>query len=238
MTQERIQEFITLQTKLNELVHPLWHKQDYDWTQAALMEAVEAYDSLPWKWWKHQSLDKQNLQTELIDVFHFILSQSIEQDLINNTNQTKQIFDTLTLVEPVFTELDKQITNTNNPEDKITILKHSIKELIQNLATPDTDLLTTFLSWFAAYTQTGLTLQDLQIAYLTKNTLNILRQELGYKEGTYQKIFDYDLDHKQLEDNQVMSLIQQTLDITDPQFANKLRQKFLEAYQKATQTTN
>ena len=233
MTQERIQEFITLQTKLNEIVHPLWHKQNYDWTQAALMEAVEAYDSLPWKWWKHQSLDKQNLQTELIDVFHFILCQSIEQDIHHNTNQTKQIFDTLTLVEPVFTELDKQITNTNNPEDKVTILKHSIKELIQNLATPETDLLTIFLSWFAAYTQTGLTLQDLQIAYLTKNTLNILRQELGYKEGTYQKIFDYPPYH-QLEDNQVMSLIQQQLDITDPNFATKLRQKFLEAYQNGT----
>lgn len=234
MTQERIKEFITLQTKLNELVHPLWHKQNYDWTQAALMEAVEAYDSLPWKWWKHQSLDKQNLQTELIDVFHFLLSKSIEQDIQNPQHQqTKQIFDTLALFEPVLTELDKQITDTNDPNNKIEILKQTIKELIQNLATPNTDLLTTFLSWFAAYTQTGLTLQDLQIAYLTKNTLNILRQELGYKEGTYQKIFDYPPYH-QLEDNQVMSLIQQNLDITDPQFAYKLRQKFLEAYQNGT----
>lgn len=233
MTTERIQEFITLQTKLNEIVHPLWHKQNYDWTQAALMEAVEAYDSLPWKWWKHQSLDKQNLQTELIDVFHFILSQSIEFDIQNQTNNTQQIIQTLAKAEPTFIEINRQADNTT-PEDKITLLKQILKELIQTLATPETDIITIFLSWFKAYTQTGLTLEDLQIAYLTKNTLNILRQELGYKEGTYQKVFDYDPDHKQLEDNHVMSLIQQTLDITDPDYTTKLRQKFLEAYQKAT----
>ena len=233
MTQERIQEFITLQTKLNEIVHPLWHKQNYDWTQAALMEAVEAYDSLPWKWWKHQSLDKQNLQTELIDVFHFILSQSIEFDIQNSQHNTQQIIQTLAKAEPTFIEINRQADNTT-PEDKITLLKQILKELIQTLATPNTDIITIFLSWFKAYTQTGLTLEDLQIAYLTKNTLNILRQELGYKEGTYQKVFDYDPDHKQLEDNQVMSLIQQTLDITDPDYTTKLRQKFLEAYQKAT----
>lgn len=232
MTQERIQEFIALQTKLNEIVHPLWHKQNYDWTQAALMEAVEAYDSLPWKWWKHQSLDKQNLQTELIDVFHFILSQSIEFDINNKTNNTQQIIQTLAKAEPTFIEINHQADQTT-PEDKITLLKQILKELIQTLATPETDIITIFLSWFKAYTQTGLTLEDLQIAYLTKNTLNILRQELGYKEGTYQKVFDYPPYH-QLEDNQVMSLIQQTLDITDPQFATKLRQKFLEAYHNGT----
>ena len=227
MTQERIQEFITLQTKLNELVHPQWHKQNYDWTQAALMEAVEAYDSLPWKWWKHQTLDTQNLQTELIDVFHFILSKSIELDIQTNSNITQEVLTNLTLLNDDFVTTYQAL---QTQDQQIDLLKTSLKELTRALINRQ-NLLTIFAIWFKAYTLSGLNLQDLQRIYLTKNTLNILRQQLGYKEGTYKKLLSYNNLPDKQEDNKIIFDLQSKLDIKDPDFTNKLKSMFLEVYQ-------
>ena len=71
------ESIIELQDKLNCLIHPEWVEQDFDFRVAAMLEMSEAYDSTPWKWWKAMELDKQNLEVELADTFHFLLSASI-----------------------------------------------------------------------------------------------------------------------------------------------------------------
>ena len=49
----------------------LWLRR---FVSAIRAEVNELDDSIPWKWWRKEKTDLQNVQIELIDIFHFLLS--------------------------------------------------------------------------------------------------------------------------------------------------------------------
>ena len=49
----------------------LWLRR---FVSAIRAEVDELDDSIPWKWWRKEKTDIQNVQVELIDIFHFLLS--------------------------------------------------------------------------------------------------------------------------------------------------------------------
>jgi hypothetical protein len=68
--------------------------------------------------------------------------------------------------------------------------------------------------------------QELYRQYVSKNVLNFFRQDHGYQEGTYRKIWDG------REDNEVLVEVMATLDAEDPSFKDSLYTLLEAAYLK------
>jgi dimeric dUTPase (all-alpha-NTP-PPase superfamily) len=46
-----------------------------NYSRALTQETAELVDSLPWKWWaKYQTYDRANVQVEIVDLLHFLVS--------------------------------------------------------------------------------------------------------------------------------------------------------------------
>ena len=68
-----------------ELTDALRDSKKNIWTlnfiRAVQQELAELTDSVPWKWWaKYQKRDEQNIKVEIVDLFHFLISLA----LVNN----------------------------------------------------------------------------------------------------------------------------------------------------------
>ena len=66
---------LTLQSSMNAKVDPNWVTARYPYLRAVAIEGAEAIEHHGWKWWKKQDKDLAQLQMELVDIWHFILSE-------------------------------------------------------------------------------------------------------------------------------------------------------------------
>jgi len=181
----KIKEMLVLQDEINRVVTEDWKQQGYPWYRAAMVESIEMLEHFGFKWWKKQTPDMAQVQLELVDIWHFMLSHYLEQS---------ESLDSLAdLLSP--SELHK-----SDSDDLRALIDTFVGELASKKHF-DTDVFYNMLS------VTGLTFDDLYLQYLGKNTLNRFRQHNGYKDGSYIKIWNG------LEDNEV--LFQILADIND-----------------------
>ena len=75
---------LALQANMNAKVDPNWITARYPYLRAVAIEGAEAIEHHGWKWWKKQDKDLSQLQMELVDIWHFILSEIL---LRNDDNQ-------------------------------------------------------------------------------------------------------------------------------------------------------
>ncbi|HIE58869.1 MAG TPA: dUTPase, partial [Hydrogenothermaceae bacterium] len=73
---KEILDMLKLQNQLNTKINPNWRKgrNHVDFARATWLECAELVESLPWKWWKKQTPDIENVQIEVVDIWHFIMS--------------------------------------------------------------------------------------------------------------------------------------------------------------------
>lgn len=175
-----------------------------DFECAIIAEAGEALESWGYKWWKKQIIDMENVQTELIDILHFLLSQYL---LVNT-----KTFDSA--IDFIYKNYDnmKEIENLDYKE----ILAVFISCRDMNLR-----LYYLYILFYKAH----LDIEQIYKRYMTKNVLNQFRNANGYKEGTYQKIWNNE------EDNVVAIRLASKIDDLD-HFKNKLYQKLETYYNK------
>mgnify|MGYP002150057127 CR=1 FL=1 len=181
----KIKEMLVLQDEINRVVTEDWKQQGYPWYRAAMVESIEMLEHFGFKWWKKQTPDMAQVQLELVDIWHFMLSHYLEQ-----SESLESLAD---LLSP--SELHK-----SDSDDLRALIDTFVGELASKKHF-DTDV---FYNMLAV---TGLTFDDLYLQYLGKNTLNRFRQHNGYKDGSYIKIWNG------LEDNEV--LFQILADIND-----------------------
>ncbi|MDQ7054985.1 MAG: dUTPase [Persephonella sp.] len=74
--EEKLIEMLNLQEELNRKINEKWTdiRTKEDFARAIWIECAELVDSLPWKWWKKQKADMENVQIEVVDIWHFIMS--------------------------------------------------------------------------------------------------------------------------------------------------------------------
>lgn len=156
-------------------------------------------DSFSWKHWKNidKEPDWDNLQIEVVDVWHFIMSLAIEnysqtlrggiEDLAINISEL-QSFNKIDVKSEEFFPQGEVIEKVEN------IIRISI-------AKGDLELENLLQEFFDLVIMSGLDLDTLYRLYVGKNILNQFRQDNGYKEGTYIKVWDGE------EDNVVMKRI-------------------------------
>ena len=178
------------------------------WITCIVLEASEAIDSLDWKHWKAGNTDILNFRVELVDLWHFLMSVEIyirshmkalpeievticelhySSNTFEKTAQTsmmKLIKHALTITDLVG-DIDPYVTSVNvYPISKDYAGALKVLNKMYNIL---------FTLECVFYNGSMNTIRD---AYLVKNCLNVFRQNHGYADGTYIKIWDNQEDNE------------------------------------------
>jgi len=219
----QILTMLELQQKLNDNTNGKgWEEgttkqgKKIDWRRCIYLEAAELVESYPWKHWKNidAKVDRANVEVELVDIWHFVMSEVLRVNRLN---------DNLPL-EELANKIEEAIANSKveKIENDYYAEIEAIEELIQKLFC-SFELVDFTKSFFELCEKLGLDFNRLYSLYLGKNILNIFRQDHGYKDGTYIKVWNGK------EDNVVMQEILQSNPNID---ANELYAKLEESYPK------
>lgn len=181
--------------------HILWHRCIY-------MEAAEAIDSFNWKHWKDIDAqpDWDNAKVELVDIWHFIMSEGIHigdrgyAEAFNNISPEKE----------------------RNADALIEVLEKLLAASAQAVVDKSNNTFHQVVGlFFEALTLIGMDVAELYKRYIVKNQLNIFRQNHGYKQGNYIKIWGA------VEDNvAAFKIMEKHPDLTAEQLYEKLEQTY------------
>ena len=181
-----IHEMIELQDAMNRKVDIDWIEKNREWYRAIWIECGELMEHYGgWKWWKKGDKDLGQILLELVDVWHFGLSSIISQQR-NIELATENIY---------------KLWNESKSNDEFYI---SVEKLASTALLKKEFSVPAFKS---AVSSSGFTFEDIYKGYIGKNILNHFRQENGYKDGTYIKIWNG------LEDNVVLFEIQRSIPV-------------------------
>lgn len=214
LSRNQIHTMLELQSGMNSKVDEAWLQAGYPYLRAVVIEGAEAIEHHGWKWWKRQDRDLAQLQMELIDIWHFILSDLL---LLNQGDHGAA----LQSIESALRSLSGETSFDGRTYD-LTLLDLVTKlELMIGLSVSrrvDLSLFASILSdcqlnWDGLYSQ-----------YVGKNVLNFFRQDHGYKQGTYRKLW------QGREDNEHLVEILQTLNPQDTHFQDKLYAALAQRY--------
>ena len=230
MTENRqmLHEMFALQQKLNDDTNGLGWESGYNkhdrlinWRRCITMECAELVDSFNWKHWKDINIapDWDNVTIELVDIWHFIMSLGLEYYKNKNLGEIDDIVNYI--IDTQYFDAFCDDASTPDDADALSIvnsIEHMMKDtLLQENFYKITD------DFFSTAMECGLDMQTLYKYYLGKNILNGFRQDHGYKEGTYTKIW------QGKEDNDVMmSILEEHPSLT----AQELYRHLKEAYDK------
>jgi dimeric dUTPase (all-alpha-NTP-PPase superfamily) len=179
---------LKMQDEMNRKVNSEWVSAKNNWHRAILVEGVEAIEHHGWKWWKKQECDMEQLRMELVDIWHFILSASIEHKHGNVALAKLEMLSELTLHQK-----SVQFDNIYYVLTQLNLLEKL--DLLVGLATSKRTSLALFESLL---TDCGMDWSALFKQYVGKNVLNVFRQDHGYKLGTYIKVWDGREDNEHL----------------------------------------
>ena len=204
--QERqfILEMLELQENINSQITSAWREAHYPWYRAIWIECAELMDHHGWKWWKKQTPNLEQIHMELVDIWHFGLS-----DCLQHCNDKNLTADALYRLVCLASSHQNQL---NSPDQKSTASnQHTIingellLEKVEDFAQDCLQLKRFPLPAFAELLQAAnFSFENLVKYYIGKNALNKFRQDQGYKEGSYIKIW------QGLEDNEHLSQILET----------------------------
>jgi len=190
----QIKQMLSLQDAMNSRVSEAWRENNYEWYRAIWVECAEMLDHHGWKWWKHQEIDVAQVQLELVDIFHFGLSLRLMTG-----EEVDSIADTLA----------KELSSSTQESDFKITLENLASAAVSNKAF-DAVALADCMRLM------DMDLDELFKQYVGKNTLNFFRQDHGYKDGTYIKIWNGE------EDNEVLAKVVNELDPSAADFQQQL----------------
>ena len=205
-----LKEVIELQNKLNSKTSgDNWTSKKHNWKLAIFLEVAEMIESFDWKWWKNGKTDWDNIEIEMVDIFHFLISLLLQ-------NQQEH------LLENFF--ISREIQKQDYPD------REELKEkIIDKMSYRFTQYISVngyapaIMEFLEVWYMLGYNSDDLFRKYKMKYTLNIFRQNHGYKEGKYIKEWNGK------EDNVYMQkILSETKNIT----FNELYHKLEEIYQE------
>lgn len=196
---------LELQDSMNKKIDHDWLAKRHAYLRAVLVEATEALEHYGWKWWKKQTPDMAQLRLEMIDIWHFVLSEYLLRAGGDKTTAATR------MLADWATQAPLHFDNAHHDLDALDIREQL--ELLAALAAVRRLHMPLLARLFAAC---GLTSIGLFQEYVSKNVLNHFRQDRGYKTGTYKKTWDG------AEDNVHMAQLLQTLDASGAQLPDAL----------------
>ena len=223
----KILQMLQLQQQLNDATNGEgWEKgitkngKLIDWKRCAYLECAELIESYPWKHWKNIDAkpDYENIKIETVDIWHFIMSEALQDYKIKNRGTIDTLARSIHALPNYGAFAGPHETTEKNCYEQIEAVEKLIKSLFCEASTEKP-----IEAFIDIAMQSGLNLDALYKLYIGKNVLNQFRQDHGYKEGTYHKLWDG------IEDNIVM---QQCLDTQEGMTADELYSALEAAYPK------
>lgn len=204
-TLQQIETMLRLQNDMNTRIHPQWREQGNAWYRAIWVETAEMLDHYGWKWWKKQTPDLEQVRLELVDVWHFGLSILLEKDTAASEIQRQLALGLEAATEADFREeLERFVAST--------------------LQTRGFDI-----GGFGRLMR-GVDLSSTELFhhYVGKNVLNFFRQDNGYLDGSYRKIW------QGREDNEHLAEIISILDGATSDFSSRLYAELQQRYHEVS----
>lgn len=202
---QALANMLTMQFNMNTRVHENWIDQNFEWYRAAWVECGELIDHYGYKWWKKQQPDLEQVQLEVIDIWHFGLSALFEQGKS---------------IDQLAAEIAEELTGHQ-------LTEIGVREATEALALHCLETRSFSPSRFwDLMLASGLNFDSLYSAYVGKNVLNFFRQDHGYKEGTYVKNW------AGREDNEHLVDLVATLDKNAEDFADQVYQALQGRYRE------
>jgi len=209
---DKILQMLQLQQQLNDATNGEgWEKgitkngKKIDWKRCTYLECAELIESYPWKHWKNIDAkpDYANIQIEAVDIWHFIMSQGLEDYKIKNLGSIEDLALRIHNLDNYANFKTDIVATTKDYYEQIEVVELLMKTLFCNDSTEA--LMEAFIN---IAVQSRLNLDALYKLYVGKNILNKFRQDHGYKEGSYIKIWNGE------EDNVTMQSILEDDNIT------------------------
>lgn len=216
ISESQLITMLELQDGMNNKVNPAWVAANNNWHRAIQVEGVEAIEHHGWKWWKKQDCDLAQLRMELVDIWHFILSASIQAKFGNISLAKMEMMAELNLRQK-----SVQFDNQYYVLTQLSLLDKL--DLLVGLAASKRASLALFESLLQ---DCGMEWNDLFKQYVGKNVLNVFRQDHGYKTGTYIKIWEG------REDNEHLVEVIEVVDLESPDVRDDLYSKLKARYQR------
>lgn len=206
---DKILLMLQLQNQLNDATNgEEWVKgitkngKSINWKRCIYMECAEMVDSFAWKHWK--AIDKEpdwaNHQIEVVDVWHFIMSLAIENYTVMMKGGVEDLAINISELE-AFSKIDRSNKTFSQPSEIIAKVENLIR---LSISIEELELEKMISEFFELVFMSGLDLESLYRLYVGKNILNQFRQDNGYKDGSYIKVWNGE------EDNTVMKRIWET----------------------------
>lgn len=215
-----LNEMLDVQEKLNQSLSMTWRDENHSWETAILVEAGELIEHLPWKWWKKtQHADWGQARMEVIDLWHFVLSMFLQKEGVGYKVGTGQL------------EAAQELVGSRNVHDseapRLAVL-HT-RMLVESAL--GYDKLAALYRLLCLSNACGLSLADVYKLYIGKVKLNQFRWANNYNT-TYLK------DWLGEEDNQFLTKILSSLDVSDPEFSTKVEDGLKARYAEVVAANN
>jgi len=210
MNLDAISNMLEMQHRMNTRVHDQWIDQGFEWYRAVWIECGELMDHVGYKWWKKQVPDMEQVRLEVVDIWHFGMSA---------------LFKSGSTVEALAQEIASawvgQEAQDNDAEMDVGRVHAATESLAQDALASKSFSVPLFAELMNAC---SLSPEQLYRHYVGKNVLNFFRQDHGYQEGTYVKLW------QGREDNEHLSELLESLDDTDPEFPGAVYQALSARY--------
>lgn len=167
---------LEMQDAMNAHVNPEWRQAGNAWYRAIWTECAEMLDHYGWKWWKHQQPDLEQVRLELVDILHFAMSDYLLQDSDNDI---------------VAARIEAELSDPRQSTD----IRSAIEIMAQSTIAQQSMHFSDFANIMALI---EMDFDQLYRTYVGKNVLNFFRQDHGYKDGSYIKIWDGREDNEHL----------------------------------------
>jgi len=171
---------LDMQDAMNKKVNEHWREKGNAWYRAIWIECAELLDHYGWKWWKQQIPDQEQVNLELIDIWHFGLSILLEQSTDDKNS-----------LELIAKNIEVDFNNPHLYQD----FRCAVEDFALTVLTSKSFDVSKFSGLLKA---ANLSFEGLYSGYVGKNVLNFFRQDNGYKDGTYQKVWQGKEDNEHL----------------------------------------
>jgi dimeric dUTPase (all-alpha-NTP-PPase superfamily) len=199
---QKIINMLELQDSMNTRVNAEWRQAGNEWYRAIWVEASEMLDHYGWKWWKKQEPDVMQVKLEVVDIVHFALSIRLEGCADIN-------------------EAAAAIANEFEQPMQAEDIRKTI-ECLALLTLTDQGAHFNFIAGIMKYLD--MPFDELYEIYVGKNVLNMFRQDNGYQDGSYNKVWNG------REDNEYLADIMKQLNGSSPSFRNDIYQALSQHY--------
>jgi dimeric dUTPase (all-alpha-NTP-PPase superfamily) len=206
MMKQALVNMLDMQHRMNTRVHESWIDQQFEWYRAVWIECGELMDHYGYKWWKQQRPDIEQVRLEIIDIWHFGMS-ALFQPGQSSEEIAAAIVAELQEYQPAAIE---------------------VREATERLAAASLNTKGfSVTAFWDLLTAAEMSFDELYRSYVGKNVLNFFRQDNGYKDGSYRKLW-----HGR-EDNEHLVELVAGLDSDAGDYADRLYQALNQRYQES-----